>query len=104
MVTVKPFGKLADGTAVDLISIENESGSVLEVTNYGACVTSIKLKMADGNLRDVVLGYDTPAEYEADKDTYFGATIGRIANRINACDDTGKPGFILNASWRCYRF
>jgi len=96
MVTIKPFGKLADGTEVDLISIENASGSILEATNYGACVTSIKLKMADGSIRDVVLGYDTPAEYEADKDTYFGATIGRIANRINACDDTGKPGFILN--------
>ena len=82
MVTVKPFGKIADGTEVDLISIQNDKGSILEVTNYGACVTSIKIKMADDSLRDVVLGYDTPAEYEDDKGNYFGATIGRIANRI----------------------
>ncbi|MBQ8164671.1 MAG: galactose mutarotase [Clostridia bacterium] len=96
MTEIKSFGKLANGTEVDLISIKNASGSILEATNYGACITGIKLKMGDGSLRDVVLGYDTPGEYEADKDNYFGATIGRVANRIGACDETGRAGFILN--------
>ena len=51
--------------------------------------------MPDGKLRDVVLGYDSVAEYEND-DAHLGSTIGRCANRIGPFDETKKPGFELN--------
>lgn len=69
------FGKLKNGADVNAFVIR---GAGLEVTllDYGATVQSIKYKGFD-----VALGYDTAAEYEADT-CYFGATIGRVANRI----------------------
>ncbi len=71
-----------------IINLEDDKISV-QITNYGATITSIKLKDNKGVLRDVVLGYDTIEEYK--KGTcYFGATIGRVGNRI------GNARFNLN--------
>ncbi len=75
------FGKLADGTAVDLYTLTNKNGLVAEITNYGGTVVRLKTPDAEGKLGDVVLGYDTPQEYESGT-SYFGALIGRFANRI----------------------
>lgn len=74
------FGKTSSGQVVDLITISNDNFSV-EIINFGAAVKSIKTKDRTGQLVDVVLGFDTLAEYEKN-DPYIGVTVGRFANRI----------------------
>jgi len=76
-----PAGQLADGTAVEAFTLSNASGLSARVLSYGATLQSVLAPGRDGKLADVVLGYDTAAEYEATP-RYFGATIGRYANRI----------------------
>ncbi|XP_062185817.1 uncharacterized protein LOC133889315 [Phragmites australis] len=53
----------------------------VKVTNWGATITSVVLPDSRGNLADVVLGYDTVAEY-VNGSGYFGALVGRVANRV----------------------
>uniref|UniRef100_A0A0E0G8Q2 Aldose 1-epimerase n=1 Tax=Oryza nivara TaxID=4536 RepID=A0A0E0G8Q2_ORYNI len=53
----------------------------IRVTNWGATLMSVILPDSKGNLADVVLGYDTVAEY-VNGTAYFGGLIGRVANRI----------------------
>ena len=52
-----------------------------EIIDYGASLRSLKLKLKDGSVKDVVLGYNTVEEY-ATHSGYLGATVGRVANRI----------------------
>lgn len=75
-----PFGKL-DGQPVDLHTLTNAAGMEVAVTNYGGIIVSIKVPDRAGKLADVVLGFDTLDGY-LQKQPYFGATIGRYANRI----------------------
>lgn len=64
---------------------------VAKFTNYGATIVSLYLPDKNGKVADVVLGYDTIKEYQTDT-TYFGATVGRVANRI------GGAKFTLNGT------
>ena len=57
------FGKTEDGMAVDLFTLTNANGMKLKITNYGGIVTSIFVPDKDGNLGDVVLGYDNLEGY-----------------------------------------
>jgi aldose 1-epimerase len=75
-----PFGN-AHGTEVSLFVLENRQGSLLKVTNFGATVTELHVPDRTGKLADVVLGFDDVAGY-AKGCPFFGATIGRVANRI----------------------
>jgi len=88
MLKLKFFDKTADGRDVWSIVLENSVGEYAELINYGATLKSLFVKDAEGKLRDVVLGYDDMAGYEKN-DSYFGAIIGRCANRL-----TG-PSFTL---------
>ena len=73
------FGKLKDGTAVYKYTIANGTLE-LSVMDRGATVVSLKFLG-----RDIVLGFDTPRDYEHDF-LNQGATIGRVADRIeDAC-------------------
>ena len=74
------FGVTASGESAHLYSIENQRGLCAVVTDYGAILKELHVPCPDGLTRDVVLGYDTLAEYEAGG--FFGATVGRHANRI----------------------
>ena len=76
-----PFGKLASGAAVDLYTLTNASGMEARIMTWGGIVVSLKTPDASGKLDDVVLGFDTLAEYEAGH-PYFGAIVGRYGNRI----------------------
>ena len=76
-----PFGKLASGSAVDLYTLTNASGMEARIMTWGGIVVSLKTPDASGKLDDVVLGFDTLAEYEAGH-PYFGAIVGRYGNRI----------------------
>src|SRR4051812_16837641 len=74
------FGKTPDGTPVDLYVLTNGRMTV-KVMTYGAIVTEIHVPDRQGNAADVVLGFDTLEGYLAGH-PYFGATVGRFANRI----------------------
>ena len=79
-MTQEPYGQ-HDGQAVHLYTLTNQNQLVLKAINYGAIITEFHVPDAQGELDDVVLGYGSLKEYV--KETpYFGATIGRVANRI----------------------
>ncbi|KAE8798333.1 aldose 1-epimerase-like [Hordeum vulgare] len=73
-------------SAVGFYELKNKKGDFsMKVTNWGAALVSAIVPDSKGNLADVVLGYDTAAEYMRGSAS-FGATVGRVSNRIaNAC-------------------
>jgi aldose 1-epimerase len=80
-VTSEDFGKMADGAAVSLFTITNQSGAAARIMTYGATVVSLAMPDRDGKLADVVLGYDRLDGYLRNS-PFFGAIVGRFANRI----------------------
>lgn len=83
------FGKTKDGISVDLYSLTNANGMKVSITNYGGIITSIIVPDKDGNMGDVVLGFDNLDDYMK-KSPYFGCIVGRYGNRI------AKGKFTLN--------
>lgn len=80
----KPFGSLPDGRAVSLYTLEAPGGWRADITDYGAILTSFHVPSASGadsKPVDVVLGFDDLGGYLAGH-PYFGATCGRVSNRI----------------------
>ena len=75
------FGALPDGTPVPAVELENRTGLRARVIALGATLQSLHVPDAHGRSSDVVLGHATVGEYLA-KPQYFGATVGRFANRI----------------------
>ncbi len=75
------FGKLADGTQIDIYTLTNKNGMRARITNYGATVVSLIVPDRRGKLADIVLGYTDVQGYVAD-DFYIGSIQGRYANRI----------------------
>ncbi len=78
---VNKFFKLADGTEAALYSLRNGSGFGADVTDCGGSLVSLFAPDRSGKMVDVLLGYRDPAVYMANP-CYFGALIGRYANRI----------------------
>jgi len=84
----------ANGQAVDLYTLRNSQGMTVTITNYGGVVQSIRVPDRNGGTKNVALGFPTLSDYVNDfqnqpwpaaggsGDTYFGAIIGRYANRI----------------------
>lgn len=83
------FGTTQAGEDVTAWTLRRENGMALTLLDYGATIQSLCVPARDGVPVDVVLGYDTLAEYESNGG-YLGATIGRVANRI------GNATFRLN--------
>jgi len=77
----KVFGSLPTGQEVKLYTLRNDSGMEVDITNFGGIVTSIRIPDKHHQPGDIVLGYDTLEDYLNDN-LYFGATVGRYANRI----------------------
>ena len=76
--------------------LRNDVGVELEVTSLGASVTALRVPDAAGeNPVDVVLGFDNAEDYLSAKNPYFGATVGRVANRevYNSMDDIKRCKF-----------
>ncbi|MFL6577105.1 MAG: aldose epimerase family protein [Povalibacter sp.] len=86
-VTRAPYGKLADGTEVESFTLTNASGASVTAITYGGILTSIKVPDRNGKLDDVVLGHDSLEDYLKDG-SYFGAIVGRYANRIGGAQFT----------------
>ena len=87
-VTKTKFGMLCDGTKVNLYTVKNGQMS-FSCTDYGCTITSIVLKDKNGKSTDVVLGHSTLEGY-INGTVFFGAIVGRFANRI------GKASFALD--------
>lgn len=75
------FGNLGDGTVVDVYTLKNAKGASAKVITYGARLTELWVPDRTGKLGDVVLGFDNLEGYLG-KHPWFGATVGRVANRI----------------------
>jgi aldose 1-epimerase len=75
------FGKLRDGRAVEAITLSNSKGMTARVISYGAILQSVSVPDREGNSSEVSLGYDDIEGYIV-APNYFGATVGRYANRI----------------------
>lgn len=80
-IAKQPFGSTPDGKCVDLCTLTNNSGLSARIITYGGIVVSLNVPDRLGRLADIVLGYDDLNGYLNDT-AYFGATIGRYANRI----------------------
>lgn len=79
-VYTKSFGRL-DHRQANLYTLTNANGLRAEITNYGGIIVRLFVPDADGELTDVVLGYDELSDYVKDS-PYFGSLIGRYGNRI----------------------
>ena len=75
------YGVLSDGTNVDIYTLVNDSGMKVSITNYGGIVVSLFTPDRQGEMGDVVLGYDTLEAYEK-RNPFFGCIVGRFGNRI----------------------
>jgi aldose 1-epimerase len=83
------FGQMPDGREVKIFTLTNSHGYKARITDYGAKLVSLEVPDKDGQLANVILGYDSLSSYLTG-DQYFGATVGRYANRI------AKGKFTLN--------
>ena len=90
----KLFGLMPDNEEIHSFELMNKNGMKVQLINYGATVTSLKVPVSNGKLVDVVLGFDTLesylASYNLPSAPYFGTTVGRYAGRIS------KGTFTLN--------
>jgi aldose 1-epimerase len=77
----EPFGTTPDGQAVELYTLRNNNGVEARIMTYGGIIVSLKVPDKNGQLGDVVLGYDSLDSYVKNS-PYFGALIGRYGNRI----------------------
>jgi len=83
------YGKTPEGQSVELFKLKNSYGIEVDIITYGGIITSLKVPNKEGKIEDIVLGFDTLEEY-MNGSLYFGALIGRFANRI------AKGEFSLN--------
>ncbi|AQR62344.1 galactose mutarotase [Brevundimonas sp. LM2] len=75
------FGRMPDGRVVEAITLTNDAGMTVRVIALGAAIQSVMVPDRDGQMADVAIGYATLDGYLAMPE-YFGATVGRVANRI----------------------
>ena len=91
---MKPFGRTADGKPVQLYTLTNKNGMQMTIATYGGTVTSLLAPDRTGRMGDIALGFASAGPYTSDlyisKNPFFGALIGRYANRI------AKGRFSLN--------
>src|SRR5436309_3344994 len=82
------WGKLPDGSPVDLYTMTNSHKVTVSIATYGGIVTSIKTPDRKGALGDIVLGFDSLQGYLDHGGPFFGALIGRYGNRIGGAKFT----------------
>ncbi len=90
-VRKQDFGTTADGEAVELYTLTNSNGLKAKIMTYGGIVVSLEVPDMNGKIADVVLGYETLSGYVSNN-PYFGAIVGRYANRI------ANGGFTLDGT------
>jgi aldose 1-epimerase len=80
-IAISPFGQTKSGQPVHRYQLIADSGMEVDIIDFGATVTAIRVPDRDGNIADVALGYDTLEEYE-NGTSFFGAIVGRLGNRL----------------------
>jgi len=89
MIEISDFGTF-ENKDVKLFTLTNSNGLIAKLTNFGAILVSLFVPDKNGNLDDIVLGFDTLEKYLTNDICYFGSTIGRNSNRVK------NASFILN--------
>jgi aldose 1-epimerase len=79
-VSKESFGKMPDGTAVDIYTIGDQTIEARIIT-YGGTIVSLRTPDKNGKVADIVQGFDSLDGY-LQKEPYFGAIVGRYGNRI----------------------
>lgn len=92
LVDEATFKSELDGKAVELFTLKNENGVEAQITNYGGRIINLWTPDKNGDFADIVVGYETLAEYLKSNEIYYGTLIGRYGNRI------AKGHFTLNDS------
>lgn len=77
------FGETSEGKPVELYTVKNDSGMTIRLITRGATLIGVDAPDRDGEMDDVVFGFDDVAGYESPRNGYFGCTVGRYANRID---------------------
>lgn len=80
VTNTKDFGEF-EGDPVSEVTIRSAAGAVARILNWGAVIRDLEVPLADGTLQRVVLGFDEFTPYPG-RSPYFGALVGRYANRI----------------------
>lgn len=80
-VTRDIFGTTSRGQEVAVFTLSNDHGAIVRLLEIGCVIAEVRVADRQGELADVVLGFDTLAEYEVNS-AYFGCATGRVANRI----------------------
>ncbi|XP_015115177.1 aldose 1-epimerase isoform X2 [Diachasma alloeum] len=88
-ITMKSWGTV-DGKEVKMFTLKNQNHQEVDILNYGATIRAVRTPDKKGKVADVVLGFDNIEGYLKADNPYFGATVGRVANRI------GKGRFLLD--------
>ena len=81
------YGTTKDGEQVDIYTMKNDNGMIVKFLSYGGIITEMDVPDRSGQNGDAVLGFNNLADYET-KSPYFGAIIGRYANRIGGAKFT----------------
>ena len=88
---MRTLGLTTKNEETKVYTLKNANGMQVEVSDLGATIVSLDVPDKDGNMVDVVLGFDTAVEYE-ESGTFLGSAVGRVANR------TGNASFVLNGN------
>jgi aldose 1-epimerase len=88
-VTERIFGNLPDGREVKIFDLETSAGLGMSITNYGCIITSVRMPDRNGRVEEIAAGFPDLEPYLGDH-PYFGAIVGRFANRI------GGAGFSID--------
>lgn len=81
VIKKKAYGTTPEGETVDHYTLSNDNGMEVAIITYGGRITSLKAPDKNGQFENVVLGFDSIAQYTQDN-PFFGALIGRYGNRI----------------------
>ncbi len=81
-VEITDFGKCSNDSVARLFTLTNSNNVTVKLTNYGAVLVSLFVPDKNGNIADVVLGFDSIDKYETNDICYFGSTVGRNSNRV----------------------
>ena len=90
-ISQRSFGVTSEGQEVILYTLSNDDGMRIEVMNYGGIIRAIEVPDRNGKQADITLGFDTLEPYLG-RHPFFGALVGRFANRI------GKARFSLDGT------
>lgn len=80
-LSTEPFGKMPDGAPITRYTLQNDHDITVAMINFGGIITTLQTPDRDGQVDDIVLGFDTLQEY-IEHNPFFGCIAGRYANRI----------------------